>query len=61
MQNMIILNLFISPFEEEIRRVVKKLKNNKSCGPDFVLNEFIESTLDVFLPIYKTFQSHSRH
>ena len=30
----------------EIRRVVKKLKNNKACGPDFVLNEFIESTLD---------------
>ena len=38
--------------EAEICPVVKKLKNNKACGPDFVLNEFIESTLDVFLPIY---------
>ena len=24
--------------EAEIRRVVKKVKNNKACGPDFVLN-----------------------
>ena len=37
--------------EAEIRLVVQKLKNNKACGPDFVLNEFIESTLDAFLPI----------
>ena len=27
--------------EAKIRLAVKRLKNNKACGPDFVLKEFI--------------------
>ena len=44
--------------EAEFRRVVKQLKNIKACGPDFVLNEFIESILDVFLPEYIKLFNH---
>ena len=55
----LIIPISINIFSEaEIRRVVKKLKNNKACGPDFVLNEFIESTLDVFLSIYIQLFNH---
>ena len=38
--------------EGEIRKVIKSLKCNKACGSDAVLNEFIISTVDIFLPIY---------
>ena len=39
------------PFTEgEIRKVIKSLKCNKACGS--VVNEFIISTVDIFLPIY---------
>ena len=41
------------PFTEgEICKVIKSLKCNKACGSDAVLNEFIISTVDIFLPIY---------
>ena len=41
------------PFTEgEIRKVIKSLKCNKACGSDAVLNGFIISTVDIFLPIY---------
>lgn len=40
---------------DEIKRVVKKLKNGKSAGYDGILNEYIKYTLDDMLPIYLTF------
>jgi hypothetical protein len=29
--------------QEEILRCIKKLKNNKACGEDYVVNEYIKS------------------
>jgi hypothetical protein len=44
----------ISPItQEEILRCIKKLKNNKACGEDYVVKEYIKSTLDLFLPTYE--------
>ncbi len=37
---------------EEIIYAINKLKTNKSCGVDEVINEFIRSTVDIMLPIY---------
>ncbi|MCG8093283.1 MAG: reverse transcriptase family protein, partial [Candidatus Thiodiazotropha endolucinida] len=37
---------------DEILAAIKNLKNNKSPGPDNVLNEHLKSTIDLFLPIY---------
>lgn len=53
-QNSNIDNSFINqPFtEEEIKKVVSKLKNDKACGFDSVINEYIKSTIDMFLPLY---------
>ena len=39
--------------KEEIIRCVKKLKNNKACGEDKVVNEYIKSTVDIFLSVYE--------
>ena len=33
-----------SIMQEEILRCIKKLKNNKACGEDYVVNEYIKST-----------------
>jgi hypothetical protein len=33
--------------QEEIPRCIKKLKNNKACGEDYVVNEYIKSTPDL--------------
>jgi hypothetical protein len=30
-----------------------ELKNNKACGEDYVVNEYIKSTSDLFLPTYE--------
>ena len=38
--------------EDEILKVVKTLKQNKSPGIDGVLNEHIKSTVNIMLPIY---------
>ena len=38
--------------QEEILRCIKKLKN-KACGEDYVVNEYIKSTSDLFLPTYE--------
>ena len=41
------------PFnEEEIRKFVKKLKNNKAAGIDEILNEFIKCSIDIMIPLY---------
>jgi len=37
---------------EEILHCVKHLKNEKACGDDFSKNEYIKSSIDVFLPVY---------
>jgi hypothetical protein len=35
---------------EEILHCVKNLKNEKACGDDIIKNEYIKSSIDVFLP-----------
>jgi hypothetical protein len=32
---------------------IKKLKNNKACGEDLVINEYIKSTTNTFIDIYE--------
>ena len=38
--------------QNEVLQAIKNLKNNKSPGPDSVLNEHIKSTTNLLLPIY---------
>ena len=37
---------------EEIVSCVKNLKNNKTSGDDFIVNEYIKSSIDIILPVY---------
>jgi hypothetical protein len=37
---------------EEILHCVKHLKNEKACGDDIINNEYIKSSIDVFLLVY---------
>ena len=37
---------------EEILHCVKNLKNENACGDDIIKNEYIKSSIDVFLPVY---------
>ncbi len=37
---------------EDITRAIKKIKNNKACGMDNILNEYLKCTLDVMAPFY---------
>jgi hypothetical protein len=39
--------------DEEIKSVVKTLKNNKSPGEDLIINEFIKCTIDIMCPVYR--------
>jgi hypothetical protein len=39
--------------QEKILRCIKKLTNNKACGEDYAVNEYIKSTSDLFLPTYE--------
>ncbi len=48
--NNAILNRAIST--EEISKAISLLKNNKSCGVDGILNEYIKSTEAILLPLY---------
>ncbi|KAK6185461.1 hypothetical protein SNE40_007689 [Patella caerulea] len=41
--------------KEEILYSVKCLKNNKAAGTDMVINEYIKSTIEIFIPIYYIF------
>jgi hypothetical protein len=46
-------NILNSPITiEEIKNVVKGLKNGKSSGIDGVINEYIKYTIDDMLHIY---------
>ncbi len=38
--------------EDEIRRSISNLKNNKACGNDLILNEYIKASKDVLLPLW---------
>ena len=38
---------------DEVAKVIMSLKNDKTCGLDQILNEFIKTNIkDIFLPIY---------
>jgi uncharacterized protein YeeX (DUF496 family) len=37
---------------EEIVSCVKNLKNDKASGDDFIVNEYIKSSIDIVLPVY---------
>jgi hypothetical protein len=37
---------------EEIVSCVKNLKNDKASGDDFIINEYIKSSIDIILPVY---------
>ena len=39
--------------KEEILKCIKILKNNKACGEDLVINEYIKSTTNTFIEIYE--------
>ena len=47
-----ILNSYIT--SDEIRKCINNLKNGKSAGGDFILNEYLKSTKEIFLPVYET-------
>ena len=46
-----ILNNYIT--RQEISTCIKNLKAGKSPGEDKILNEYIKSTKDIFLPLYE--------
>ena len=37
---------------EEVRKAIHKLKNNKACGLDLILNEFIKHSGDCMISVY---------
>ena len=38
--------------ENEIFKCIKDLKNGKACGDDHIINEYIKSTSELFMPVY---------
>ena len=47
--------------DEEIRHIAKHLKKNKATGDDNILNEYIYSTIDLFLPVYEKLFNYTLH
>ena len=48
--------------DEEMRHIAKQhLKKNKATGDDNILNEYIYSTIDLFIPVYKTLFNYILH
>ena len=45
------INAYIS--KEEILECIPKLKNQKACGEDEIINEYIKSTSNQFINIYE--------
>ena len=39
----------------EISKCIKSLKNNKACGNDDIINEYIKSTAHIMMPLYNSF------
>ena len=50
-----IFSLFLNEkiCKSEIEICIKNLKNNKSCGEDRVINEYIKATSDYMIPLYE--------
>ena len=49
-------NVLNTPFtEEEVRKVLLSLKNNKACGVDEIINEFLKAASDVMLTLFTKF------
>jgi hypothetical protein len=46
-------NINMKILKEEILKCIKKLENNKACGEDLVINEYIKSTTNTFIEIYE--------
>ncbi|XP_071139805.1 uncharacterized protein [Mytilus edulis] len=38
--------------ENEVRQAIKGLKNNKACGNDLIINEFLKHSADKMLPVF---------
>ena len=47
--------------DEEIRHIAKNLKKNKATGDDNMLNKYIYSKIDLFLPVYKKIFNYILH
>jgi hypothetical protein len=45
------INAYIS--KEEILKCIQKLKNEKACGEDEIINKYIKSTSNQFINIYE--------
>ncbi|KAI3382690.1 hypothetical protein SNEBB_010922 [Seison nebaliae] len=44
------------PFDQtEVMKYIDKLKNNKACGVDTIINEYIKSSKNLLCPLYVTF------
>ena len=41
--------------DDEIKKCVNKLHNNKSPSEDMIINEYIKSTIEIMLPIYRSY------
>jgi hypothetical protein len=39
--------------QNEIFKCIKNLKNNKACGDDGIINEYIKSTSNQFIELYE--------
>ena len=39
--------------QNEIFKCIKNLKNNKACGDDCIINEYIKSTSNQFIELYE--------
>ena len=44
--------LYVKITSQEILRCVKHLKNNKACDTGYILNEYIEASKDIIMPVY---------
>ena len=51
--NDVILNSPIT--DREILKCIKSLKHNKACGNDEIINEYIKTTSNIFMPLYNSF------
>jgi hypothetical protein len=47
------INAYIS--KEEMLKCIQKLKNEKACGEDEIINEYIKSTSNQFINILRSY------
>lgn len=41
--------------DREILKCIRSLKNNKACGNDDIINEYIKNTSNIMMPLYNSF------